>query len=99
MEDAVSTTSPEFVEVEKKMEAAVKSIEKLSRQIRPMLHGERYLSGEEVCEYFHLTARTLQNYRDSNSIPYTHLGGKMLYPETELEKLLDRNLVKVLLNG
>lgn len=39
-------------------------IERLLSVHRPSLAGERYLTTEEVCEYFHISRRALQKYRD-----------------------------------
>jgi len=58
---------------------------------RPALLDKRYLSGEEVMEYLHVSPRTLQTLRDNRIIGYTAIGGKLLYPEDELEKVLVQN--------
>lgn len=36
--------------------------------------------------------RTLQNLRDNNTITDTTIGGKILYPENELQNVLVKNL-------
>lgn len=45
----------------------------------------------EFCKQFHISRRTLQDYRDTRIIPYTSIGGKILYPESEIEKILQEN--------
>jgi hypothetical protein len=57
------------------------------------LCGERYLSGGDLRRLLHISPRTLQEYRDRNVIPYTSIGGKIFYPESELEKRLVQNLI------
>ena len=44
---------------------------------RPLLDGERYLTDREV------------EYRNEGLLPYMLLGGKVLYRESDLEKVLE----------
>ena len=43
---------------------------------------------------FSISKRSLQNYRDNRQIPYTTLGGKILYPQSSLYKLLEQHYMK-----
>lgn len=52
---------------------------------------EHYLRGEDVCEMLHISKRTLQTLRDEGAIPYTTIGGKILYPESALYETLRKN--------
>lgn len=56
---------------------------------RPMLDGERYLTDSEVAEILKVSRRTLQEYRTNGILPYILLGGKVLYRESDLEKVLE----------
>lgn len=60
---------------------------------KPMLNGESYLSGSELCERLKITKRTLQEYRDQRAIPYIMLLGKTLYKESDIIALLEQNYV------
>lgn len=64
--------------------------DKVTRNYRPLLNGERYLSDVEVSHRLKVSRRTLQEYRDNGTIPYIKLGGKVLYRESDLENLLQR---------
>ena len=64
---------------------------KVTGNYRPMLDGERYLTDREVSEILKVSRRTLQEYRNEGILPYIPLGGKVLYRESGLEKLLDRH--------
>jgi len=57
----------------------------------PLLKGEIYLSGEQVCEMLHISKRTLQQYRDDNILPFIQIGGKIIYKETDLVRILEEN--------
>ena len=44
------------------------------RNYRPVICGERYMTGDEVCEYLHISPRTLQTRGDMRRIPFTSEG-------------------------
>ena len=57
---------------------------------RPVLNGEHYLTGEEVCERLCISKRTLQDYRDTGLLGYVQLPGKIIYRESDIMDLLER---------
>ena len=63
-------------------------IENLAVGNRPVLGGERYLTDKEVSAQLKLSRRTLQDYRNEGRISYYQLGGKILYRESDIEKML-----------
>ncbi len=60
---------------------------------KPIMNGETYLSGSELCERLKITKRTLQDYRNQREIPYIMLLGKTLYKESDIIALLEKNYV------
>ena len=66
-------------------------IENLAVENRPVLGGERYLPDKEVSAQLKLSRRTLQDYRNEGRISYYQLGGKILYRESDIEKMLQEN--------
>ena len=62
---------------------------KVTGNYRPMLDGERYLTDREVSEILKVSRRTLQEYRNDGILPYILLGGKVLYRESDLERVLE----------
>ena len=60
----------------------------------PPLDGERSLTDKEVAELLRVSRRTLQEYRNNRILPFILLGGKVLYPESELRKVLEANYRK-----
>ena len=68
-------------------------IEQIRELCRPVLNGEHYLSGEEVCKALRITKRTLQQYRDDGLVSYVALPGKMLYKESDILALLQQNYI------
>jgi len=68
-------------------------IESILKNYRPVMNGEIYLSGEDVCKLLHISKRTLQQYRDDNILPYIQIGGKIIYKETDIMTILEQNYI------
>ena len=66
------------------------NVEALAASFKPVLNGEHYLTDQEVSQRLHISRRTLQEYRTTGKIPYIHLGGKVLYKESDIESMLER---------
>jgi excisionase family DNA binding protein len=75
----------------KSLDRMVAGLERLAKTCKPTLGGERYLTDKEVSAKLRLSRRTLQDYRDQGRIPYCQLGGKILYRESDIEKVLAEN--------
>lgn len=58
---------------------------------KPTLNGERFLTDQEVSDRLKVSRRTLQDYRTTGKIPYIQLGGKVLYRESDIQKMLEEN--------
>lgn len=58
---------------------------------RPTLGGERFLTDREVSARLKVSRRTLQDYRNNGVIAYYQLGGKILYKESDIERILAAN--------
>ena len=63
---------------------------------RPPLDGEHYLTDKEVAEMLRVSRRTLQEYRNDRKIPFIIFGGKVLYRETDIERILEENYRKAI---
>lgn len=77
---------------------ALKQLEKIKNQMkvihknnRPSFYNERYYTDIELSEKLHVSRRTLQEWRSKGLIGYMNVGGKSLYRESEIEKLLNDN--------
>ncbi|MDL2230469.1 helix-turn-helix domain-containing protein [Alistipes sp. OttesenSCG-928-L06] len=88
MEDLLTKDSLEFKELTGQLRKAHQSVMSVREKHRPAIVDERYLTGEEVMERLHICQRTLQTLRDNRIIGFTTIGGKILYPESELQKVL-----------
>ena len=64
-------------------------IETVMTGYEPSLNGERFLTVAQVSDRLKISRRALQEYR--SKIPYLQLGGKTLYRESDIQKLLEQN--------
>ena len=62
----------------------VDNFERAVMNYRPMLDGERFMTDKELCARLQLSRRTLQDYRNNG-------GGKILYRESDIQKILMAN--------
>lgn len=70
------------------------SIEIALTDYKPMLNGERFLTDVQVAEKLKISRRALQVYRSEGRIPYIQFGGKTLYRESDIQKILEKNYRK-----
>lgn len=68
-----------------------KKVERLMNDNRPPFNGERFLTDRELSSVLRISRRCLQDYRDQGRIPYIQLGGKILYRQSDIEKLPEEN--------
>lgn len=52
---------------------------------------ENYLTDTELAGKLKLSKRTLLDYRSSGILPYYQIGGKILYRESDIVRLLEKN--------
>lgn len=89
--ELITRDSEQVVSFLKTLDRMLERIERTLADCRPVLNGEHYLTDKELSERLKISRRTLQDYRNEGRIPYFQLGGKVLYKESEIEKLLVEN--------
>jgi len=60
--------------------------------IRRPLNNEFYLTDKEISARLKVSRRTLQEWRYSGRISYSQVGGKILFRESDIQALLEKNL-------
>jgi len=73
-------------------------VERLKEQ-KPMLNGEYYLTDKQLSKKLNISRRSLQDYRTQGILSYIKLGGKILYKESDINKLLTSAYCKAWRNG
>ncbi len=76
------------------LDRITRQAKEMAKNTRMPLNGEYLLTDKEVSEKLKISRRTLQDYRDQGKIAYIHLGGKILYKETDIQKMLDDHYYK-----
>jgi len=91
--DLLTNEAEEIVEQQQMIIQLRNHIEEILKNYRPVMNGEIYLSGEDVCNLLHISKRTLQQYRDDNILPFIQIGGKIIYKESDILTVLEQNYV------
>ncbi len=50
---------------------------------------EQWLDNEAVCKRLGISKRTLQSYRDTGKIPFSMIGQKCYYKQTDISEMLN----------
>lgn len=90
----ITCDTPEYKALTEAMRCAIQASDRLIADAELSLLGERYLTTEQMMTRFHISRRALQNYRDRGIIPYTSIGGILLYPESKINEVLEKNYYK-----
>jgi hypothetical protein len=72
---------------------AAKRYPMMSERAATQTPGKRLGHCNAAAHYYHIDVfgRTLQDYRNNGVIPYIQLGGKILYRESDIQKILMAN--------
>ena len=90
--DYLTMESEEVRELLAMIDRAEETLQLAAANYRPLIGSERYLTGEEVCEYLHISSRTLQTLRDRQQIPFVAISKRnILYPESAIREMLTKN--------
>jgi hypothetical protein len=91
--DLLTNETEEVIEQQQMIIQLRNRIEEILKNYRPVMNGEIYLSGEDLCQLLHISKRTLQQYRDDNILPFIQIGGKIIYKESDILNVLEQNYV------
>ena len=94
MEGIIMKDNKQVVVVFKALDSMFVKMNKIVDNSRPPLNGERYITDKELAQWLKISRRTLQEYRNNGRLPYYQLRGKILYKESDVEKLLEDNYCK-----
>ena len=73
------------------LDTMLDGIESMNEKGRASFSNERFLTDREVSARLKVSRRTLQDYRNNGTIAYYQLGGKILYKESDIERMLLAN--------
>lgn len=70
------------------LESLSNRVEKIHDNNKPSLDGERYYTDKELAVKLKGSRRSLQDYRNNGILPYTQIGGRILYRGSDIERTL-----------
>ena len=70
------------------LDALLEGIERMDASHKASPSNEQFLTDKEVSAWLKVSRRTLQDYRNNGMIAYYQLGGKILYKESDIEKMM-----------
>lgn len=76
------------------LENSINKVNCLTIDYKPPFNNERYITDEELSNRLNIHRRTLNDYRKYGNISYTKFGGKVMYKESDVQKMLDEAYVE-----
>ena len=88
MNKTIMTNDEWAVGFMEQLDSMLNGIESMNEKSKASFGNERFLTDKEVSAWLKVSRRTLQDYRNNGMVSYYQLGGKILYKESDIEKLV-----------
>ena len=88
MNKTIMTNDEWAVSFMEQLDTMLDGIESMNENSKASFGNERFLTDKEVSAWLKMSRRTLQDYRNNGMVSYYQLGGKILYKESDIEKLV-----------
>ena len=88
MNKTIMTNDEWAVGFMEQLDSMLNGIESMNEKSRASFSNERFLTDKEVSAWLKVSRRTLQDYRNNGMVSYYQLGGKILYKESDIEKMV-----------
>ena len=88
MNGTIKTNDEWAVGFMKELDSMLNGIESMNEKSKASFGNERFMTDKEVSAWLKVSRRTLQDYRNNGMVSYYQLGGKILYKESDIEKLV-----------
>lgn len=92
--ELINKDTPQVKEFISSLDSMLDGIESIVKHYKPHLSGERFLSNNEVSKKLNVSLRTLQERRDIGLIPFIQIKGKIIYRQSDIDKLLQKHYFK-----
>ena len=92
--ELINKDTPQVKEFISSLDSMLHGIESIVKHYKPHLNGERILSNNEVSKKLNVSLRTLQKWRDTGLIPFIQIKGKIIYRQSDIDKLLQKHYVE-----
>ena len=88
MNGTIMTNDEWAVGFMEQLDSMLDGIESMNEKSKAPFGNERFMTDKEVSAWLKVSRRTLQDYRNNGMVSYYQLGGKILYKESDIEKLV-----------
>ena len=88
MNGTIMTNDEWAVGFMEQLDSMLDGIESMNEKSKASFGNERFMTDKEVSAWLKVSRRTLQDYRNNGMIAYYQLGGKILYKESDIEKMV-----------
>ena len=88
MNGTIMTNDEWAVGFMEQLDSMLDGIESMNEKSKASFGNERFMTDKEVSVWLKVSRRTLQDYRNNGMVSYYQLGGKILYKESDIEKLV-----------
>ena len=91
MSKVITQDNEQILQIYNRLKETLMRLESILKDNTTTLNGHRYMNDSELANYLKVSRRTLQEYRNNGILPYYQIGGKILYRESDIEELLEKN--------
>ena len=91
MSKVITQDNEQILQIYNRLKETLMRLESILKDNTSTLNGHRYMNDSELANYLKVSRRTLQEYRNNGILPYYQIGGKILYRESDIEELLEKN--------
>ena len=91
MSKVITQDNEQVIQIYNRLKDTLTRLENILKNNNPTLNWHRYMNDAELANYLKVSRRTLQEYRNNGILSYYQIGGKILYRESDIEELLEKN--------
>ena len=91
MSKVITQDNEQILQIYNRLKETLMRLESILKDNTPTLNGHRYMNDSELANYLKVSRRTLQEYRNNGILSYYQIGGKILYRESDIKELLEKN--------
>lgn len=92
--DIMDKDNPAIQAIFASMDSISCKLDELFKDYQPVLNNERYISEKQLAKMLNVCERTLLDYRTQGILSYVKSEKKIMYRESDVQKMLERMYVK-----
>lgn len=90
----ITRDSVEMTQFMSAIDSLISRLEEVAEGCKPSLNGESYMTDKELSSRLQVSRRTTQEWRTKGKVDYIQLEGKVLYPESAIQRMLEKHYRK-----